>query len=50
MSVWVATTLTAGQFLWPRPTRIAMGTLTALAGADALQLGYSALVTRTTGD
>nr|WP_230528814.1 DUF1360 domain-containing protein [Streptomyces bellus] len=50
MSVWVATALTAGQFLWPRPTRIAMGTLTALAGADALQLGYSALVTRTAGD
>ncbi|MFF9810605.1 DUF1360 domain-containing protein [Streptomyces coeruleorubidus] len=48
MSVWVATTLTAGRLLWPRPTRTAMGTLTALAGADALQLAYSALVTRTT--
>jgi hypothetical protein len=50
MSVWVATTLTACRQLWPRPTRTAMGTLTALAGADALQLAYGALVSRTTGD
>ncbi|MER7483190.1 DUF1360 domain-containing protein [Streptomyces sp. NPDC126510] len=50
MSVWVASALTAGQLLWPRATRTAMGTLTALAGADTLQLAYGALVDRTTGD
>ncbi|MET9390551.1 DUF1360 domain-containing protein [Streptomyces sp. NPDC006624] len=50
MSVWVASGLTAGQLLWPRATRTAMGALTALAGADALQLAYGALVQRTTGD
>ncbi|ANB07799.1 hypothetical protein SAM40697_3841 [Streptomyces ambofaciens] len=50
MSVWVASTLTAGQLLWPRATRTAMGALTALAGADALQLTYGALVARTTGE
>ncbi|MEU5757083.1 hypothetical protein [Streptomyces sp. NPDC047829] len=38
MSVWVASTLTAGQLLWVRATRMAMGALTALAGADASQL------------
>lgn len=43
-SVRVASTLTAGQLLWPRATRTAMGTLAALAGADALQLAYSALM------
>ncbi|MBW5425894.1 DUF1360 domain-containing protein [Streptomyces sp. BG9H] len=50
VSVWVASTLTAGQLLWPRGTRTAMGALTALAGADALQLTYSALVEKTTGE
>ncbi|MFH8800798.1 DUF1360 domain-containing protein [Streptomyces sp. NPDC017936] len=50
MSVWVASTLTAGRLLWPRATRTAMGALTALAGADALQLTYGALVARTSGD
>ncbi|MEU2060568.1 DUF1360 domain-containing protein [Streptomyces sp. NPDC013455] len=49
MSVWVASTLTGGQLLWPRATRAAMGTLAALAGADALQLLHSALVDKTTG-
>ncbi|MEV7788491.1 DUF1360 domain-containing protein [Streptomyces sp. NPDC088106] len=48
MSVWVVSTLTAGQLLWPRATRTAMGALAALAGADALQLAYGALVSRTT--
>lgn len=48
-SVWVTSTLTAGQLLWPRATRTAMGALTALAGADALQLAYSALMDKTTG-
>ncbi|MEW2045101.1 DUF1360 domain-containing protein [Streptomyces sp. NPDC051445] len=49
-SVWVVSTLTAGQLLWPRATRTAMGAFTALAGADALQLAYAALVDRTTGE
>ncbi|MFD6024196.1 DUF1360 domain-containing protein [Streptomyces griseoluteus] len=50
MSVWVASTLTAGQLLWPRETRTAMGVLAALAGADTLQLAYSALMERTAGE
>ncbi|USQ85221.1 DUF1360 domain-containing protein [Streptomyces phaeoluteigriseus] len=49
MSVWVAATLTGGQLLWPRATRTAMGALTALAGADALQLAYAALTDKATG-
>ncbi|MGC2999389.1 DUF1360 domain-containing protein [Streptomyces sp. G35A] len=49
LSVWVASTLTAGQLLWPRATRTAMGALTALAGSDTLQLAYSALMEKTTG-
>ncbi|MET7680418.1 DUF1360 domain-containing protein [Streptomyces sp. NPDC005423] len=50
MSVWVVSTLTTGQLLYPRATRTAMGALTALAGADALQLGYGVLVDKATGD
>ncbi|MFE7836224.1 DUF1360 domain-containing protein [Streptomyces sp. NPDC057474] len=49
MSVWVASTLTAGRLLWPRATRTAMGALAALAGADALQLAYGALMGKATG-
>ncbi|MEV6614975.1 DUF1360 domain-containing protein [Streptomyces sp. NPDC051051] len=49
VSVWVASTLTAGQLFWPRGTRTAMGALTALAGADALQLAYGALTDKVTG-
>jgi hypothetical protein len=41
MSVWVVSTLTAGQLLWPRATRTTMGALAALAGA---------LVAKTTGE
>ncbi|MEU8651499.1 DUF1360 domain-containing protein [Streptomyces sp. NPDC048737] len=48
-SVWVVSTLTAGRLLWPRGTRTAMGALTALAGADALQLAYGALTDKATG-
>lgn len=44
MSVWVASTLTASRLLWPRATRTAMGALASLAGADALQLSYGALM------
>ncbi|MGW5651883.1 DUF1360 domain-containing protein [Streptomyces humi] len=50
MNVWVASTLTAGQLLWPRATRTAMGALTALAGADTLHLAYSALVEKAAGE
>jgi hypothetical protein len=39
--IWVATGLTAGPIYLPRTTRIAMGTLTALAGADILQLVHA---------
>ncbi|MEV5955228.1 DUF1360 domain-containing protein [Streptomyces sp. NPDC051987] len=49
VSVWVASTLTAGQLLWPRATRTVMGALAALAGADALQLTYSSLADKVTG-
>ncbi|MEU2427723.1 DUF1360 domain-containing protein [Streptomyces sp. NPDC007851] len=49
VSVWVVSTLTAGQLLWPRATRTAMGALAALAGADTLQLTYGALIEKTAG-
>ena len=39
-SVWVATGLTAGLVYLPRTTRLAMGTLAALAGADMLQFAH----------
>jgi Protein of unknown function (DUF1360) len=39
-SVWLATGMTAGLIYLPRTTRLAMGTLAALAGADALQFVY----------
>ncbi|GAB3973301.1 DUF1360 domain-containing protein [Streptomyces sparsus] len=50
LSVWVVSGLTAAQLLWPRATRSVTGALTALAGADALQLGYSALTEKVEGD
>jgi hypothetical protein len=40
-SVWVATGMTAGLIFAPRATRIAMGTLAALAGADILQFTHA---------
>ena len=40
-SVWVATGLTAGLVYLPRTTRLAMGTLAALAGADMLQFAHA---------
>jgi hypothetical protein len=39
--VWVATGLSAGLVFLPRTTRIAMGTLAALAGADMLQFMHA---------
>jgi hypothetical protein len=40
-SVWVATVFTAGTIYLPRTTRLAMGTLTALAGSDLLQFAHA---------
>jgi hypothetical protein len=40
-SVWVATGFGAGLIYLPRTTRIAMGTLAALAGADMLQFVHA---------
>lgn len=39
--VWVATGLSAGLIFLPRTTRLAMGTLAALAGADLLQFAHA---------
>lgn len=39
--VWVATGLTTGLVYLPRTTRLTMGTLSALAGADLLQYAYA---------
>ncbi|MEU1788403.1 DUF1360 domain-containing protein [Streptomyces sparsogenes] len=44
--MWVATTITAGLVLCPRATRLATAALTAVAGADALQFAYAAMVER----
>jgi uncharacterized protein DUF1360 len=41
IDLWIATGLTAGFVYLPRTTRLAVGTLTALAGADFLQFGYA---------
>lgn len=43
ISVWVATGFAAGLIYLPKTTRITIGTLAALAGADALQFGYARL-------
>lgn len=40
LSVWVASGLAAGLVIAPRPTRLVLSTLTAIAGSDALQLVY----------
>jgi Protein of unknown function (DUF1360) len=37
--MWVATGLTAGFVYLPRTTRLAVGTLAVLTGADFLQFG-----------
>ncbi|HEX7996094.1 MAG TPA: DUF1360 domain-containing protein [Streptosporangiaceae bacterium] len=39
--MWVATGFTAGLLLMPRTTRLAMGALTALTGADILQFAHA---------
>ena len=41
IGVWTATGLTAGLVYLPRTTRVAMGTLTMLAGADMLQFAHA---------
>ncbi|GAA2883629.1 DUF1360 domain-containing protein [Pseudonocardia halophobica] len=42
LDLWIATGLVIGLVFAPRPTRLVIGTFTALAGADFLQLAYSA--------
>ncbi|MFJ6940403.1 DUF1360 domain-containing protein [Streptomyces sp. NPDC101132] len=42
--VWVVTTLTGAQILWPQTTRTITWALATLAGADAAQLAYDRLV------
>ena len=43
LGLWVATAFAAGLLLAPRATRLAATVLTALTGADVLQLAYSLL-------
>ncbi|OEJ93368.1 DUF1360 domain-containing protein [Streptomyces thermolilacinus] len=50
LGVWTVTTLTAAGLLWPRATRTVTSALTALAGADTLQLAYSALTEKVAGE
>jgi Protein of unknown function (DUF1360) len=40
IGMWVTTGFTAGLLLMPRTTRLAMGALTALTGADILQFAH----------
>ncbi len=42
-SVWIATGFTAGLIYLPRTTRLALATLSALAGADLLQFVHALL-------
>lgn len=46
VDLWVATGLAAGYVFAPRATRLAVGMLAIVAGADALQFGYSWLQER----
>ncbi|MET9958275.1 DUF1360 domain-containing protein [Streptomyces sp. NPDC006326] len=46
LSVWVATSLTGARMLFPRATSAVVRTAAAVAVSDALQIGYSALVSR----
>ena len=41
LGLWVAAAFAAGLIVAPRPTRWAAATLSALFGADAMQLAYS---------
>ncbi|WBQ06568.1 DUF1360 domain-containing protein [Kribbella sp. CA-293567] len=50
LSVWTATTYTAGLVLFPRATRTAAAGLAVLTGADLLQLSSTALTRVATGD
>jgi hypothetical protein len=43
LAQWVATAFTVGLVFVPGPARLAMSTLTAVAGADALQFAYAKL-------
>ncbi|SFO48839.1 Protein of unknown function [Pseudonocardia ammonioxydans] len=42
LDVWIATGFALGLIFAPRATRIVLGTFSAVAGADFLQLGYAA--------
>jgi hypothetical protein len=42
LDLWIATGLATGLLFAPRLTRLLVGTFTAMAGADFLQLAYSA--------
>jgi hypothetical protein len=45
LSVWIATGLTAALVLAPRPTRLALGALSAMTGSDFLQRAWARLDT-----
>lgn len=47
LAQWVATGFSVGLVVAPRPTRMAMATLTAVAGADFLQYLYAMLQQKT---
>ncbi|HEV7192496.1 MAG TPA: DUF1360 domain-containing protein [Jatrophihabitantaceae bacterium] len=49
LAQWCATAIAAGLVIAPRPTRLAMVTLSAVAGADFLQYGYALLQKVTEG-
>ncbi|MET8438745.1 DUF1360 domain-containing protein [Streptomyces sp900116325] len=44
LSVWLTTTITGAHLLWPNAPRAVTSSLTPLAVADAMQLGYDCLV------
>ncbi|THA50162.1 DUF1360 domain-containing protein [Streptomyces sp. A1136] len=50
LNVWTATTLTGARMLWPRIASATTRTLSAVAIADAMHLGYAALVKATEAD
>lgn len=50
VAVWAAATYTAGLVLMPKATKLTAAGLTALAGADFLNLSHAALTRAATGD
>ncbi|MFI2780649.1 DUF1360 domain-containing protein [Streptomyces sp. ALB3] len=49
LSVWLTTTFTGAQLLWPRATRAVAGGIAALAVADTMQVGYDCLLQKNSG-